>query len=197
MVRDYGGTRAARQSSGAPVSALAFFSSTAYDPAMTVAVRLATPADAPRVLTHIRELAEYEREPGAVEATEDALREQMSSDPPPFECLLADVDGEPAGFAMFFHNFSSWTGRRGLYLEDVFIRPQHRRAGVGMALMTRLARLAVERGCGRFEWVVLTWNEPALRFYDKIEAERLEQWRLFRLSGDALRRLAESDRDVT
>lgn len=160
---------------------------------MGVEVHLAKPSDAARVLTHIRELAEYEREPEAVEATEESLREQMSSDHPPFECLLADVDGEPAGFAMFFHNYSSWAGRRGLYLEDVFIRPERRRDGVGMALMTRLAKIAVERDCARFEWVVLTWNEPALRFYEKIDAERMEQWRLFRLSGDALKRLADSD----
>lgn len=160
---------------------------------MSVTVRLAAPEDAERVFAHISELADYEREPEAVATTPELLRQQMSADHPPFECLLADVEGEPAGFAMFFHNYSSWTGRRGLYLEDVFIRPDFRRAGVGMALMTRLAKIAVERDCARFEWVVLTWNEMALGFYEKIGAERMEEWRLFRLSGDALQRLAERD----
>jgi GNAT superfamily N-acetyltransferase len=104
--------------------------------------------------------------------------------------VIAEADGKPAGFALFFHNFSTWLGRRGLYLEDLFVRPEFRGRGVGLVLMTYLAKLAVERGCGRFEWSVLDWNTPAIDFYRSLGAVGLEEWTVQRLTGEALRKLA-------
>lgn len=153
-------------------------------------LRPATAADVPLVLALIRELAAYEREPDAVVATEaDLLRDGFGPEPR-FCVLLAEDDGEPAGFAFYFFTYSTWRGRPALYLEDLFVRPAHRAKGIGMALMRALARVAVERGCERFCWEVLDWNEPALRFYEKIGAEVLRSWLNVRLSGDALARLA-------
>lgn len=153
-------------------------------------LRFAGPADAPLVHALICELAEYEREPDAVQATPEALRAQLASDAPPFECLLAYVGDDAAGFALFFHNYSTWRGRRGVHLEDLFVRPTWRRRGVGLALLRELARLAVERGCARVEWAVLDWNTPAVEFYRALGALPLDQWTTFRLSDGALSALA-------
>jgi len=155
-----------------------------------VAIRPATPADVPRVLAFIQELAEYERMADDVVTTEALLHAALFGDPPAAEVVFAEVHGETVGFALFFHNFSTFVGRRGLYLEDLFVRPSARGHGVGKALLVHLARLAVDRGCGRFEWSVLDWNEPAIRFYRALGAVPMEEWTVFRVSGDALTRLA-------
>lgn len=157
-----------------------------------VTLRPARPEDVAQILAFIRELAEYEREPDAVKATEATLSRQLFGDRPAAEVVMADVDGKPAGFALFFHNFSTWLGQRGLYLEDLFVRPRFRGRGVGQALMAHLARLAVERDCGRFEWSVLDWNTPAIDFYRRLGAVGMEEWTVQRLSGEALHRLAAS-----
>lgn len=155
---------------------------------MTV-IRPAAPTDVPLILKLVRELAEYEREPDAVVATEamlhDALFERRFA-----ESVIAEVDGEPAGFALFFHNFSTWTGRPGLYLEDLYVTPQARGAGVGTTLLRHLAGIALDRGCARFEWAVLDWNTPAIDFYAAMGAQAMDEWRIRRVSGDALARLA-------
>ncbi|MEM9695611.1 MAG: GNAT family N-acetyltransferase [Myxococcota bacterium] len=154
-------------------------------------IRFATPGDAPTLLSFIRALAEYEREPAAVEVDEPTLRAQLGADPPPFECLIASLEDVPVGISLFFHNYSTWRGRRGLHLEDLFVLPEHRGRGVGFALLKELARLAVERDCARMEWAVLTWNEPAIRFYESLGANIMDGWRTFRLTDDALQRLAQ------
>ncbi len=153
------------------------------------ALRFAGPDDAPTLLAFIRELAAYEREPDAVEVTEATLREQLASSAPPFECLIAEVDGVPAGFALFFHTYSTWRGRRGLWLEDLYVRPARRGEGIGRRLLAALARIARDRGCARFEWSVLDWNEPAIRFYRSLGAVPLDEWTRWRLHGDALEAL--------
>jgi GNAT superfamily N-acetyltransferase len=151
-------------------------------------IRPATPADTALVLTLIRELAEYERLAHTVVATEADLEAALFGPRPWAETVLAEVDGQPAGFALFFHNFSTFLARPGLYLEDLFVRPAYRRRGVGRALLTHLAQLAVERRCGRFEWSVLDWNAPAIAFYQQLGAELLKEWRICRLTGDSLAR---------
>jgi len=153
-------------------------------------IRPATAADVPTVLRFIRELADYEREPHAVEATEASLTDALFGPSPGAEAVMAEVDGAPAGFAIFFHNFSTWTGKRGLYLEDLYVTPDARGRGVGKALLRHLAALAVARDCARFEWSVLDWNAPAIAFYDSVGAESMEGWTVRRLHGDALRTLA-------
>jgi GNAT superfamily N-acetyltransferase len=157
---------------------------------MAITLRAATPADIPQILSFIRALAAYEREPDAVTATEaDLLRDGFG--PQPFYmCLIADKDGQPAGFALYFFNYSTWTGRPGLYLEDLFVHPEFRGAGVGKALLQRVAAIAVEKNCPRLQWEVLDWNTPAIDFYTAAGAEFLDEWRNVRISGDALRRLA-------
>lgn len=155
-----------------------------------VTLRLATRGDVPLILALIRELAEYEREPDAVEADEALLAANLFGPHPGAEVVMADVDGEPAGFALFFHNFSTWLGRRGLYLEDLFVRPRFRGRGVGQVLMAYLAKLAIERGCGRFEWSVLDWNTPAIEFYRRLGAVGMDEWTVQRVTGDALQALA-------
>ncbi|MGK6320885.1 N-acetyltransferase family protein [Sphingomonas sp. DT-204] len=154
-------------------------------------IRPAVPADVPTILRLVRELAEYEREPDAVVATEAMLAEALFGDHPAAEAVIAEVDGAATGFALFFHNFSTWTGRRGLYLEDLYVTPEARGLGIGKALLRHVAALAVERGCGRFEWAVLDWNEPAVRFYDAMGAESMDEWTVRRVSGEALLKLAE------
>jgi GNAT superfamily N-acetyltransferase len=139
-------------------------------------------------------LAEYEHEPGAVEVTPAILRAQMESPRPPFECLLAEVDGTPVGFALFFENYSTWRGRPGLWLEDIFVLPEHRRSGAGRALLARVAALAVERGCARIDFAVLGWNTPAIAFYESLGAKALDEWRLFRLTDAALDALPTAGR---
>ncbi len=155
----------------------------------------ATPEDVPLVLRFIRELARYERLEQQVVAEEAVLRQELFGERPAAEVLIARDDGEPVGFALFFHNFSTFVGRRGLYLEDLYVRPEYRGRGVGGALLRHLARLALERGCGRFEWAVLDWNEPAIRLYRAIGARSIDDWTIFRLDGEALRRSAESAAD--
>lgn len=158
-----------------------------------IAIRPATPDDVPLIRQLIVELAEYERMRDAAVATDAALREQLFGAQPAAEVLLGEVDGQPAGFALFFHNFSTFLGRRGLYLEDLFVRPQFRGAGLGKHLMATLARLAVQRGCGRFEWSVLDWNTPSIGFYRSIGAVGMDEWTVQRLQGDALHALAARD----
>lgn len=146
--------------------------------------------DVPRILALIRGLAEYERLSHQCVATEDALREWLFGPRPAAEVVIAWAGDEAVGFALFFQNFSTFLARPGLYLEDLFIRPEWRGQGIGRQLLAHLAGLAVERGCGRFEWAVLDWNEPAKAFYRRMGAELLDDWRICRLTGDALLRAA-------
>jgi GNAT superfamily N-acetyltransferase len=159
---------------------------------LTLSIRPATPADVPVILRFVRELAAFEREPDAVEATEAMLERALFTDRAA-EAAIAERDGEPVGFALFFHNFSTWTGRKGLYLEDLYVTPGARGSGVGKALLRHLARLAIERDCARFEWAVLDWNQPAIDFYTAQGAEMQADWRIERVTGSALARLAETD----
>ena len=153
-------------------------------------IRPATETDVPIILRLIRDLAEYERAPDAVVATEAGLREVLFGAKRSAEVLLALEAGEPVGFAVYFHNFSTWLGRPGLYLEDLFVRPEMRGKGYGRALLERLAQIAKERGCGRMEWAVLDWNEPAIQFYRKLGAQPMEEWTVFRLTGEGIAKLA-------
>jgi GNAT superfamily N-acetyltransferase len=160
-----------------------------------VRLRPATREDTGQILSFVRELAEYEKLAHEAVADEATLAAQLFGDHPAAEVVIAEVDGQPAGFALFFHNFSTFLGKRGLYLEDLFVRPQYRGLGLGKRLMIHLAKLATERDCGRFEWSVLDWNEPAIRFYRSLDAVGLEEWTVQRLSGPALQALAaQSDR---
>ncbi len=161
--------------------------------AALVSIRPATVDDVPLIRQLIAELAVYERLADAAVATDESLREQLFGTQPAAEVLIGEIDGEAAGFALFFHNFSTFLGKRGLYLEDVFVRPQHRGAGLGKHLMAALARIAVQRDCGRFEWSVLDWNAPAIGFYRSIGAVGMDEWTVQRLEGDALRALAARD----
>lgn len=158
-----------------------------------LSIRPATADDVPLIRALIAELAEYERMADAAVATDDGLREQLFGAQPGAEVLVGEVDGEPAGFALFFHNFSTFLGKRGLYLEDLFVRPAFRGAGLGKHLMAALARIAVQRGCGRFEWSVLDWNEPSIGFYRSIGAVGMDEWTVQRLEGEALHALASHD----
>ena len=153
-------------------------------------IRPARPADAATILRFIRDLAAFEREPDAVEATEEMLGEALFGAHPAAEAVIAEQDGQPLGFALFFHNFSTWTGRRGLYLEDLYVTPDARGRGIGGALLRHLAGIAVARGCARFEWSVLDWNAEAIAVYRRIGAVGMEDWTVQRLSGEPLRRLA-------
>ena len=158
-----------------------------------VTIRPATVDDVPLIAQLIRELAEYERLADAAVATEDGLREQLFGERPAAEVLIAEADGEPVGFALFFHTFSTFLGKRGLYLEDLFVRPDFRGLGLGKHLMAALARIAVRRDCGRFEWSVLDWNAPSIAFYRKLGATGMDEWTVQRLEGDALHALASHD----
>ncbi len=153
-------------------------------------IRPATPADVPTILRFVRELAAFEREPDAVEATEPMLADALFGAQPAAEAVIAEGASGAVGFALFFHNFSTWKGRRGLYLEDLYVTPDARGAGVGAALLRHLAGLALDRGCARFEWSVLDWNEGAIRFYRALGAVGQEEWTVQRVDGDALVRLA-------
>jgi GNAT superfamily N-acetyltransferase len=158
----------------------------------TITLRPATRNDVPQILSFIRELAEYEKLAHEAVATEAGMSEQLFGTRPAAEVVMAEVDGQPAGFALFFQNFSTFLGQPGLYLEDLFVRPQYRGLGLGRRLMVHLARLAAERGYGRFEWSVLDWNEPAIRFYRSLGAVGQDEWTVQRLTGDALRALASA-----
>jgi GNAT superfamily N-acetyltransferase len=156
----------------------------------TIHLRQAQVTDTPQILAFVRELAEYEKLAHEAVADEATLATQLFGDHPAAEVVIAEVDGQPAGFALFFHNFSTFLGRRGLYLEDLYVKPEFRGLGLGRKLMIHLANLAVERNCGRFEWSVLDWNEPAIRFYRSLGATGLEEWTVQRVTGDALAALA-------
>ena len=158
-----------------------------------VSIRHASADDVALIAQLIRELAEYEKLAHAAVATEAGLREQLFGEHPAAEVLVAEADGEPAGFALFFHSFSTFLGKRGLYLEDLFVRPAFRGLGLGRHLMAALARIATQRDCGRFEWSVLDWNEPAIAFYRRLGAVGMDEWTVQRLEGDALRALASHD----
>ena len=150
-----------------------------------------TKKDVPLIRALILELAEYERAlPGEAPVTEKDLEKTLFGKRPAAEVLIAYLGKEPAGFALFFHNYSTWLGKRGIYLEDLFVRPSARKHGVGFALLRALARLAVERDCGRLDWSVLTWNELAISFYKRIGAKHMDDWTTFRLTGDALAHVA-------
>ena len=142
------------------------------------------------MLALINELADYEKLRHEVVATAESLAQALFGPRPSAEAVIARVDGEPAGFALYFHNFSTFLGRHGLYLEDLFVRPAFRGRAIGKALLRHLAALALQRGCGRFEWAVLDWNRPARDFYEGLGAEAKSDWIIYRISGDALRRLA-------
>jgi GNAT superfamily N-acetyltransferase len=159
---------------------------------MATTIRAATPSDVPLILRFIHALAKYEREPDAVEATEDNLLRHGFGEIPYYQCLIAEHDGHPVGFALYFYDYSTWLGKPGLYLEDLFVDPPARGLGIGKALLQRLAAIAVEKGCARLKWEVLDWNQPAIDFYQSLGAEFLDTWRNVRVSGDALRRLAET-----
>jgi GNAT superfamily N-acetyltransferase len=153
-------------------------------------IRAATEYDVSLILSLIKELAEYERLSHEVVATEENLCDSLFGERPVAEVLLGYLGDDPAGFALFFHNFSTFLGKPGIYLEDLYVRPEHRRSGVGRALLTHIARLAMERNCGRLEWSVLDWNEPAIRFYRGIGASPVSGWTLYRVTGEALEKLA-------
>ena len=157
-----------------------------------LSIRPATVMDVPVILQLIRDLAAYERAPNEVTATNEQLVDVLFGQKPAAEVLLAFENGMPAGFAVFFHNFSTWLGRPGLYLEDLFVKPEMRGKGYGRALLIDLAKIARERGCGRMEWAVLNWNDPAIQFYRKLGAKPMDEWTVFRLTRDGIAKLAES-----
>jgi len=153
-------------------------------------IRRATERDVPVILSFIRQLAEYERLSHEAVMTEDVVRESLFGSRPAAEVLLGYSGDRPVAFAVFFHNFSTFLGRSGLYLEDLFVIPEMRGKGFGRALLVELAKIARERKCGRFEWAVLDWNEPAIEFYKAIGAVPMDDWTIFRVTGEALKRLA-------
>src|SRR4051812_26086391 len=163
------------------------------DMADSFTIQSAQPADIPIVLQLIQDLATYERAPNDVTATEEQLRRVLFGEKPSAEVLIAREGGEPVGFAVFFHNFSTWLGRPGLYLEDLFVKPEKRGKGYGRALLIELAKIARERNCGRLEWAVLDWNEPAIQFYKKLGANAQHEWTVFRLRRDEIAKLADSN----
>jgi len=160
-------------------------------------IRPATVADVPLILQFIRELAEYERDPQAAVATAaDLLRDGFGPEPK-FRVDMAEWSGEPAGFAFYFWNYSTWQGRPGLYLEDLFVRPRYRGKGIGKALLVHLARVAVKNNCGRLVWQVLDWNTPSIEFYNSLGAETMKEWLTMRVTGNALVRLATQQSAVS
>jgi GNAT superfamily N-acetyltransferase len=156
---------------------------------MATTIRPATCADVPQILRFIRALATYERAPEAVTATEAGLERDGFGPNPFYFCLMAEYDGRAAGFALYFFNYSTWLGQPGIYLEDLFVEPELRGLGIGKALLERVAGIAVEKGCQRFEWAVLDWNTPAIEFYRAMGAEFMDEWRIVRLTGEALMQL--------
>jgi len=156
-----------------------------------VSLRGATIADTPQILAFIQGLAEYEKLSHVCVATEESLHQTLFGPRPFAEVIIADFDGQPAGFALFFHNYSTFRARPGIYLEDLYVLPALRGKGIGKALLKELARLAVERGCARLEWSVLDWNSPAIEFYKSLGAQPQEEWTIFRVTDEALTRLAK------
>jgi GNAT superfamily N-acetyltransferase len=157
-------------------------------------IRPAQVEDVPIILQLIRDLATYERAPDEVSATEEQLVDVLFGDKPAAEVLLTFEGQSPVGFAVFFYNFSTWLGRPGLYLEDLFVKPEKRGKGYGRALLIELAKIAKRRDCGRMEWAVLDWNEPAIKFYQTLGAKPMHEWTVFRLTGDEIAKLADSGR---
>ena len=153
-------------------------------------IRPAAPADAALILSLIRELAEYEKLAHEVTATEADIRRALFGARPAAECVIAEAGGKPVGFALYFHNFSTFLGRAGIYLEDLYVKPEQRGKGYGKRLLAHLAKLTLERNCGRFEWAVLDCNAPAIKFYQGLGAEMMESWKINRLTGEALQKLA-------
>lgn len=157
-----------------------------------VRIRPAEPTDVALLLSMITELAEYERASDQISGTQEGLRSALFGPRPGAEAVVAEVDQDPAGFALFFQTFSTWLCEPGLYLEDLYLRPEYRGSGVGVALLSHIARLAIERGCSRLEWAVLGWNSPAIEFYERVGARHLDEWERFRLSGHELAQLAQA-----
>lgn len=157
-------------------------------------IRSAKSEDVPLVLSFIRQLAEYERLSDACVVTEEILRASLFGARPAAEVVIGYEGTEAVGFAVFFHNFSTFLGRAGIYLEDLFVNPEKRGRGYGKALLSHLAKLAVERGCGRLEWSVLDWNEASIRFYKSLGAVSMDDWTIYRVTGDALTQLSETSR---
>ena len=157
---------------------------------MNFSIRFAAPADLPLIVQFIRDLAEFEKLAHEVRFDEAVLGERLFGERPYAEVLIGEIDGVPQGFALFFHNFSTFEGKQGIYLEDLFVRPEARGSGLGKALLARLAALAVERDCARLEWSVLDWNDPAIRFYQSVGAKPMDEWTVYRLDGSALSELA-------
>ncbi|HVU45594.1 MAG TPA: GNAT family N-acetyltransferase [Terracidiphilus sp.] len=164
---------------------------------MATVVRTATPADVPQILAFIRALATFERAPDAVKATEEGLMRDGFGPRPFWECQIAEHDGKPVGFALYFFNYSTWVGKPGIYLEDLFVMPEMRGLGIGKALLKRVATVALENGCERLQWAVLDWNTPAIDFYAAHGGEFLDEWRNVRVSGDALKQLATMEVEET
>jgi diamine N-acetyltransferase len=157
---------------------------------VSLTIRAARPDDSVLIFSLVRELAEYEKLSHAVDATEEMIAAALFGDKPRLYCDIAEWDDQPAGFAVWFLNFSTFRGRHGIYLEDVFVRPAFRGRGIGKALLMRLARRCVDEGWARFEWAVLDWNAPSIAFYKSIGAQVMDEWKVCRLSGDALSRFA-------
>ena len=156
-------------------------------------IRPATADDVPLLVAFIRELAEYERLAHEAAATVDSLRDALFGPRPAAEALFAELDGRPVGYAIFFTNFSSFTGRPGIYLEDIYVQPASRAQGIGKRLLAYVAQVAVERGCGRLEWAVLDWNEPSIQFYKSLGARAMSDWTTYRLTGDDLKKLGRAE----
>ena len=157
-----------------------------------IEIRFATKTDVPLLREFICALADYEKLGHECLVTEEKLTRTLFGEKPAAEALIAYFDGQPAGFALFFHNYSTFLAQPGLYLEDLFVKPELRRRGIGQALFRRLAHIACERGCGRFEWSALDWNSPAIQFYERMGAKAMSEWTVYRLTGDALARAAEA-----
>ena len=158
---------------------------------MALRIERATPQDLPAIVRLVRHLAEYEKLAHVMVSSEDDFRKALFGPQRNVEALMAFADDAPVGFALYFYNFSTFLGKRGIYLEDLFVEPEYRGQGIGKALLQRLAGIAKEEDCGRMEWSVLTWNQPSIDFYHRLGAVTLEDWRTFRLTGEALERLAE------
>lgn len=161
---------------------------------MTISIRPATEADLPLIAQLIRDLADYEKLAHEVRFDETVMGEKLFGNRPYAEVVIGELNGAPQGFALFFHNFSTFEGKPGIYLEDLFVRPEARGLGLGKALLAHLAMLAVERDCARLEWSVLDWNEPAIGFYQKLGARLMDEWTVMRVDGTALQQLGAAAR---